>query len=185
MTSLIYMILINALVPEIGGFHLGASHRVFPRVVLKSDIINIHERRIEMNAIDSSDSSECENPLLDEEVCSAFTIKTCSSTACTRKKSSLGIDDLAVYGGLYVRKGEAGAHAVEVEESGCLGSCKFAPCVAIEHSEFHGTVGLEGMTDQEFQDSLFHNIITEEDIDRVWNCVENAIEVMSNEDEDE
>lgn len=93
--------------------------------------------------------------VLNDEVCSAFTIQTCSSTACTKKKRAMGIDDeYAIFGGLYARKEDAGAHGVSVEEVSCLGSCKHAPCVGIQHADYYGTVSLEGMTETEFQDQV-------------------------------
>lgn len=65
-----------------------------------------------------------------------------------------GVDEYAIFGGLYERKEAAGAPAVTVEESSCLGCCKNAPCVAIVHEDFVGYVGLEGMTPNEFNDSV-------------------------------
>ena len=66
-----------------------------------------------------------------------------------------------------------------MEETSCLGSCKKAPCGAIEHEEYEGTVALEGMDSSEFSDRVFHRVIDENDADRVWACVENAVQVMS------
>jgi hypothetical protein len=57
-----------------------------------------------------------------------------------------------------------------------------APCVAIEHEDYEGTVALQGMTESEFSDRVFHNILTEQDAARVWNSLENAILVMSQEE---
>jgi hypothetical protein len=54
--------------------------------------------------------------------------------------------------------------------------------VAIEHEDYYGTVALEGMTEAEFSDRVFHSVITEEDATRVWSCVENAIKVMAEEE---
>lgn len=95
---------------------------------------------------------------------------------------ALGLDEFATYGALYERKENAKAPDVTVEESSCLGSCKMAPCVAVEHEDFSGTVSLEGMTSAEFQGKVFHNIFTEDDVDRVWGCVENAIQVLAQEE---
>ena len=91
---------------------------------------------------------------LDPLISSQFTIKICSSTTCAKKANSLGLDDYHVLSGLYSRKEGAGASQVEVEESSCLGCCKFAPCVGIEHEDYVGTVSLEGMGPNEFSDSV-------------------------------
>ena len=72
-----------------------------------------------------------------------------------------------------------------VEESSCLGRCKFAPCVGIEHEEYEGTVSLEGMTSTEFTNRVFQNVCWEEDADRVWDSVENAIRIMAADEEEE
>lgn len=76
-----------------------------------------------------------------------FKILTCMSTACSRKRESLGMDNLCTFGAMYSR---ASSSRVQVEEGPCIGSCKKAPCVAIEHEDFFGTVALEGMTADEF-----------------------------------
>lgn len=60
-----------------------------------------------------------------------------------------------------------------------------APCVAVEHDDFVGTVALEGMTDNEFVDRLFHNVVTDDDADRVWSSVDNGIRLMAEEEQDE
>lgn len=121
---------------------------------------------------------------LDPTIAAQFKIVTCAATACDKKKKVFGVDEYAIFGGLYERKEAAGAPAVTVEESSCLGCCKNAPCVAIVHEDFVGYVGLEGMTPNEFNDSVFHKVVTEDDMDRVWSSVENAIEVMAEEEEE-
>lgn len=72
-----------------------------------------------------------------------------------------------------------------MEESTCLGSCKLAPCVAIQHEDYMGNIGLEGMTENELSLRLFHNIVSEGDCDRIWGCVENAVNIMAEEEEEE
>ena len=54
-----------------------------------------------------------------------------------------------------------------------------APCVGVEHEDYEGTVALEGMSTIEFSDRVFHSIVDENDADRVWTAIENAIRVMS------
>ena len=121
---------------------------------------------------------------LDEEVASKFKVLTCSSTSCAAKRKVLDMDEYSTFSAFWTRI-EDNAPTVQVEESPCLGACKKAPCVAIEHEEYEGTVSLEGMTDNEFSDRVFHRIITEEDADRVWSCVENAIMIMAEEEDEE
>ncbi len=79
------------------------------------------------------------------------------------------------------------------------------PCVAILHEDFDGNVALDGMNSKEFQERVyvtkilslhycnashlsvfycmfsFHKVFTDEDIGRVWGCVENAIKLMEDE----
>ncbi|VEU43176.1 unnamed protein product [Pseudo-nitzschia multistriata] len=68
--------------------------------------------------------------------------------ACSKKRQSLGLDPLSTFGALYSR---AAATGVRVEEGPCIGSCKRAPCAAVEHDEYFGSVALEGMTSEEFE----------------------------------
>lgn len=69
------------------------------------------------------------------------------STACCQKRKALSLDSLATFGAMYAR---ASASSIQVEESPCLGSCKLAPCIGVEHEDYVGCVALEGMTDEEF-----------------------------------
>lgn len=82
----------------------------------------------------------------------------------------------------FYTRGKDRAPSVRVEESPCLGGCKFAPCVAIEHDDFDGPVSLEGMTPDEFSQRLFHRVSYEEDFDRIWSAVENAVRIMDETD---
>jgi (2Fe-2S) ferredoxin len=113
-----------------------------------------------------------------------FKILTCSSTACSKKRTVLGLDEFSTFAAFWSRSQERTSLSVQVEESSCLGSCKQAPCVGIVHEDFEGAVGLEGMDQSEFNAKVFQRIITEDDADRVWSSVENAILAMA-EDEDE
>jgi hypothetical protein len=105
-----------------------------------------------------------------------FKILTCMSTSCCQKRKALGMESLATFGAMYSR---ATSTRVQVEEAPCLGSCKNAPCIGVEHDDYVGCVALEGMTADEFGAKAFHNIVTEEDADRVWSCVENAVQIMA------
>ena len=121
--------------------------------------------------------------VLNSDVAGQFKVLTCSSTSCSKKRKRLNLDQYSTFSAFYARASET---SVRVEESPCLGRCKQAPCVAIEHDDYDGTVSLEGMTPVEFSDRVFQNIIDENDVERVWSSVVNAVEVMSEEiDEDE
>lgn len=87
------------------------------------------------------------------EAASKFKILTCSSTSCAKKRQVLNIDEYATFGAFFSRiKDSDYANEVTVEESPCLGACKNAPCVAIEHEDYIGPVALEGMNQDEFSD---------------------------------
>jgi (2Fe-2S) ferredoxin len=107
-----------------------------------------------------------------------FKILTCSATSCAQKRKILGLDEFATFSAFFARVEER-IPEMQVEETSCLGSCKKAPCVAIEHEEYEGTVALEGMDAFEFSDRVFHKVIDESDAERVWACIENAVQVMS------
>lgn len=129
----------------------------------------------------SSTEIETDNAAISEQE-EKFKIVTCMSTACSKKRESLGLDSLSTFGAMYTRATDS---RVTVEEGPCVGSCRMGPCVAIEHDDFFGTVALEGMTSEEFSSDAFLNIVTEEDADRVWSCVENAVKLMVEAEEDE
>jgi hypothetical protein len=121
-------------------------------------------------------------PLLDPSVAGKFKILTCSSTSCSQKRASHNLDQYSTFSAFYVRvKGRA--PSVRVEESPCLGSCKEAPCVGIEHDDFIGPVALTDMTESEFSVRVFHRVLLDDDVDRVWSAVEEAIQLMAAQDE--
>jgi NADH:ubiquinone oxidoreductase subunit E len=91
---------------------------------------------------------------IDPSVAGKFKIISCTSTSCSKKRKSLGLDSLATFGALYSRAKNGCAPAVSVEEGPCMGGCKMAPCVSVEHDEFVGGVSLEGMSDNEFSDRV-------------------------------
>ena len=129
-------------------------------------------------AANASTNTATTCPLLDPLVAGKFKILTCSSTACAKKRKELFQDELSTFTAMYCLK-EEHAPTVQIEESPCLGGCKMAPCVGIEHDDYEGLVSLEGMTDSEFQSRAFHGIAFDDDADRVWSSVENAILVMA------
>eukprot|EP00977_Amphora_coffeiformis_P013030 scaffold3337_cov169-Amphora_coffeaeformis.AAC.40 len=120
----------------------------------------------------------------ESRVASQLKVLTCASTSCAKKRKDLGQDEYATFSELYVRAKET-FPTMTVEESTCLGCCKAAPCVGIEHEEYEGTVALEGMTDNEFSDRVFQNICFVEDVDRVWQSIENAVQVLASEEYDD
>jgi len=105
----------------------------------------------ETNVATTTDS----NNTLDPDVASQFKILTCSSTSCSKQMKVLGLDEYALFSGLYERKENAKVSQVQIEESSCLGCCKVGPCVGIEHEDYYGTVALEGMKSNEFKDRVF------------------------------
>jgi hypothetical protein len=60
---------------------------------------------------------------------------------------------------------------IEIQESPCLGSCAYAPCVGIEHDDYEGPVALEGMYEDEFRSRTFRNILLHVDVERLWSIV--------------
>jgi len=129
-----------------------------------------------------------------------FTIITCMSPSCGRKRNEFGLDPFATFGAMYARANNSGTDTtdandndndtasstkVNVKEGPCLGACQYGPCIGIEHDEYNGCVALEGMTEEEFSNTVFLNIVTEEDADRVWSCVTNAVQLMAEADADD
>jgi len=120
---------------------------------------------------------------VDSVVASKFKVLTCCSTACSAKRKAHSMDEYATFGAFYGRIHNS-APSVGVEEAPCLGACEHAPCVAIEHDDYDGPVALlDGMTTSEFSDRVFHRIVTEQDVDRVWSSLETAILAMAEEEE--
>lgn len=94
------------------------------------------------------------------------------------------MDEYSTFSAFYVKAQEM-APSMTVEESTCLGCCQAAPCVAIAHEEYEGTVSLEGMNPTEFSDRVFQNVLYEEDAERVWASIENAIHVLAAEEDND
>jgi (2Fe-2S) ferredoxin len=123
-------------------------------------------------------SDEGSSVYFDPDVAKQFKVLTCSATSCAAKRKALSLDDYATFSAFWERIQDR-IPEVQVEETSCLGACKKAPCVAIEHEEFEGTVAMEGMDTFEFADRVFHRVLDEQDADRVWGIVENAIRTMA------
>lgn len=123
-------------------------------------------------------------PSLDPNVAAQFSIQVCTSTSCTKKLNSLGLDQYHVLGEIYAHAQSANLEeCMIIEDGSCQGgqNCKMGPCVAISHEDFDGNVALEGMNSNEFQQRVFHDIVTGDDAGRVWSCMENAISLMTDE----
>lgn len=104
----------------------------------------------------SADLEENGRPFfLEPSIAEQFKIKICSSTSCMKRYQVFGLDEYALYSGLYQRKEDNGASAVQIEEGPCMGRCKFGPCIGIEHEDYEGFIGLEGMEPQEMSCRVF------------------------------
>ena len=149
-----------------------AQHRSLTMLKMSSD-------KIDPSLGSESKSAEITDELRISEA-KKFKVMVCGSTSCSRRRKQLMMDEYSTFSGVFTRNKESDVTlgAVEVEDSGCIGSCKKSPVVAVMHEDYAGYVGLEGMTSGEFGDSRFHKVSFEDDIDRVWNCVENAVEQM-------
>ncbi|GMI17049.1 hypothetical protein TrLO_g9624 [Triparma laevis f. longispina] len=117
--------------------------------------------------------------LASDSTCSKITLQVCSSTKCSRRRKQLQIDEYSLLSGLMDR---VGSNPINVEDSGCLGWCKRAPCVKVEHSDYDGSIGLEGMDDMELAQRCFFNILTEDDADRIWSSVAHGVRQLELED---
>jgi NADH:ubiquinone oxidoreductase subunit E len=115
----------------------------------------------------------------DEEeiaVASQYKIITCSATSCAKQRQKQSLNEYATFSAFWQRLDMVGLlHIVDMEETSCLGSCTKSPCIAVEHEEYEGTVALLGMTPCEFEDRVFHNVLNDADVDRVWEIIENSI----------
>jgi (2Fe-2S) ferredoxin len=114
-----------------------------------------------------------------------FTIFTCGASACAAHRQRLGLDEFATYTALYVRANNELVVVPVMETRSCLGACQYGPCVAIGHDEYEGMVALTGMTSAEFTHRVFFHIIDDDDVDRVWQCIVQSIDVMAANDEEE
>jgi len=92
---------------------------------------------------------------LDPSVAKQFKVVTCMGSACAERSAFFGIEQYALYSGMYVRKEDNGAPLVQVEEGPCMGRCRLGPCITVEHEDYEGRVALEGMEDDEFAARVF------------------------------
>ena len=109
-----------------------------------------------------------------------FKIVTCSASSCAAMRKKLSLEEYATYTLLYERLLEHQLlNVIPIAETSCLGSCAMAPCVAMEHEEYDGTVALIGMNPSEFQMRTFHQVIQEEDAQRIWNIIISSIKTIA------
>jgi hypothetical protein len=158
----------------------------FLQVVLPTP--NHQKLRLASAATDDQDtamsSSKSTNKQLDKTTAQQFTIQVCTSTSCCKKLNQLGLDQYHLLGELYEEARIANIEQdIIVEDGGCRGgmNCKMGPCVAVLHEDFDGSVALEGMAQSEFNERVFHGVSTQDDVNRVWSCVTNAINLMADE----
>ena len=129
----------------------------------------------------TDDETAFEASDIDPDVAGKFKILTCYSTSCAKKRKTLGLDEYSTFSAFWTRANDFPVPLLRVEEAPCLGSCQQGPCVAIEHDEYDGPVSLLGMTPNEFSARAFHNVVWEEDAERVWGCVVDSIRTMQEE----
>lgn len=114
---------------------------------------------------------------INPKISAGFKILTCSSSSCSKCRKDLNLDEYATFSAFWERI-QKYAPNVRVEECPCLGSCKNSPCVAVEHDDYVGPVALIGMDESEFSERVFHGVVSENDVDRVWWCLQKAIDHM-------
>jgi hypothetical protein len=115
----------------------------------------------------------------DDEILIAqqFKLLICSASSCAAQRQALQLEEYATFSAFWERIDDVGLlDQFVMEETSCLGACTKAPCVAVEHADYDGTVALDGMDPLEFADRVFHVVV---DVDRVWSIVRNAIRVMA------
>lgn len=126
-----------------------------------------------------SDSPSFEACLLNSDVAAQFRVLTCAATSCAKMRQRLNLEEYSTFSAFYARASET---RITVEETSCLGQCQQSPCVAVEHEDYEGTVSLDGMTPAEFSNKVFQSVVDQNDVDRVWSCIVNAIEIMTEAD---
>ena len=127
----------------------------YPSVVNHSVLRLPSSRSILKASSNENEKSSC-SLILDANIAKQFKVKTCSSNACAKRTLAFGLDEYSLFSGIYERKeGMEATKEVEVEEASCMGRCKFGPCIAVEHEDYEGTVGLEGMTTEEMNYRVF------------------------------
>jgi (2Fe-2S) ferredoxin len=150
-------------------------------------IIITTPQRSRISKITKSTSTTTSSFSNDEiEVSKQFKILTCSASSCLVKRKKLSLSEYATFSAFWERIDNAGLlNTLLIEESSCLGGCQYSPCVAVEHDDYDGTVALTGMETSEFVNRIFHNVIDNHDVDRVWGIIENSIRIMANEPNDD
>ena len=110
-----------------------------------SSHLNSHERN----------KSETLQSELDPNIAKQFKVKICSSTSCEKSSKAFGLEEYALFSGIYERKNEVNLPMIEINEAPWMGCCKFGPCIGVEHEDYEGYVGLEGMESNEITPRIF------------------------------
>jgi predicted metal-binding protein len=94
---------------------------------------------------------------LDPDIARQFKVVICASDACNKKSlNTFGLEEYALFAGILERRDEHHQKLpLRIEEGTCMGNCKFGPCIGVEHEDYEGYVGLEGMKVDELQDRVF------------------------------
>lgn len=94
---------------------------------------------------------------LDPDIARQFKVVICASDACNKKsRNTFGLEEYALFAGILERRDEYHHNLpLRIEEGTCMGNCKFGPCIGVEHEDYEGYVGLEGMKMDELQDRVF------------------------------
>ena len=184
------VLLITAAAAIVPSFHSHNRHRQQPKMcsLISTNIKSIQQHSISGRRYRYRSTTSCLSSLSDDEIDAArqFKIVTCSASSCCKKRKQLLLDDYATFSAFWERLDDHNLlDIISIEETSCLGACQYSPCVAIEHSDYEGTVALDGMDPSEFINRVFHSVITDDDVDRVWNIVQNSIKMMAIEQYDD
>lgn len=94
---------------------------------------------------------------LDPDIARQFKIIICASDVCKKRSlKTYGLEEYAIFAGILERRDDLCPDLpIRVEEGTCMGQCKVGPCIGVEHEDYDGFVGLEGMKIDEFNDRVF------------------------------
>ena len=70
----------------------------------------------------------------------------------------MNLDEYHVLGEIYACAQSANVEkCMVIEDGGCQGgkNCKLGPCVSVQHEDYDGNIGLEGMYAQELQERVY------------------------------
>jgi (2Fe-2S) ferredoxin len=115
----------------------------------------VYEKR--SSVLYSNEQIEQDSSALDPDIARQFKVVICASDACNKKSlNTFGLEEYALFAGILERRDENHRQLpLRVEEGTCMGSCKFGPCIGVEHEDYEGYIGLDGMKMDELQDRVF------------------------------